>query len=63
MATSVCNENAEKPEPVSDKNQKEPEFNPKAKGVVVGFKYCRNCGNKLPDTAKFCDKCGEKTEY
>ncbi len=33
------------------------------KGVQKGFKYCRNCGNKLPDTAKFCDKCGEKMDY
>lgn len=20
--------------------------------------FCRNCGNKLPDNAKFCNKCG-----
>lgn len=20
--------------------------------------FCRNCGNKLPDSAKFCNKCG-----
>lgn len=33
------------------------------KGVQIGYKYCRNCGNKLPDTAKFCDKCGEKMDY
>ena len=33
------------------------------KGVEVGFKYCRNCGNKLPDNARFCNKCGEKTDY
>lgn len=33
------------------------------KGVQKGFKYCRNCGNKLPDTAKFCDKCGERLDY
>ncbi len=35
----------------------------KPKGVQAGFKYCRNCGNKLPDTAKFCDRCGEKMDY
>lgn len=60
---SVYDEEAEKPEQIPMKNENEPEFNPKAKGVVAGFKYCRNCGNKLPDTAKFCDKCGEKIEY
>ena len=51
--TSVAEENEPKP----------PVFNKNAKGVQSGFKYCRNCGNKLPETAKFCDKCGEKTEY
>jgi len=38
-------------------------FDPDAKGVCEGWKYCRNCGNKLPATAKFCDKCGNKTDY
>jgi hypothetical protein len=33
------------------------------KGVQEGIKYCRNCGNKLPDTARFCDRCGEKMDY
>lgn len=33
------------------------------KGIQPGYKYCRNCGNKLPDTAKFCDKCGERMDY
>lgn len=33
------------------------------KGVQIGFKYCRNCGNKLPDTARFCNRCGEKMDY
>ena len=23
--------------------------------------FCMNCGTKLPDEAKFCFKCGEKT--
>jgi len=27
------------------------------------FKYCRNCGNKVPNTANFCDKCGEEMDY
>lgn len=38
-------------------------FNPEAKGVVKGYKYCRNCGNRLPADAKFCDKCGSKVDY
>lgn len=38
-------------------------FNPNAKGVIVGFKYCRNCGHKLPVSSKFCDKCGENIQY
>jgi len=24
------------------------------------MKYCKECGEKLPDTAKYCVKCGEK---
>lgn len=38
-------------------------FNPSAKGVQKETKYCRNCGNKLPISAKFCDKCGADTNY
>lgn len=41
----------------------EPIFNPSASGVAAEFKYCHNCGNKLPSDAKFCDKCGSSTEY
>ncbi len=26
-------------------------------------KFCRNCGNRLPFTARFCDVCGENVEY
>lgn len=26
-------------------------------------KFCRNCGNKLPEDANFCDKCGNDTRY
>gem|GEM_PF-3750513 len=26
-------------------------------------KYCRNCGNKLPMDANFCDDCGSKMDY
>lgn len=47
---------------VSDDNENN-HFNPKAKGVVEGYKYCRNCGNRLPADAKFCDKCGSKVNY
>lgn len=36
---------------------------PAPKGIQKGFKYCRNCGNKLPETARFCDRCGEKMDY
>ena len=42
-ATSVYDEKADKPIIVPDINENEPEFNPKAKGVQNGFKYCRNC--------------------
>lgn len=38
-------------------------FDPKAPGVIKGFKYCRNCGNKLPDDSRFCDKCGHGINY
>ena len=37
--------------------------NPQAIGIVEGIKYCRNCGNKLPKSAKFCDMCGYNTDY
>ena len=39
------------------------EYDKTAEGVVEGFKYCRNCGYKLPMTANFCDKCGKPTQY
>ena len=38
-------------------------FNSNATGVCEGIKYCRNCGNKLPVTAKFCDKYGTGVDY
>jgi hypothetical protein len=45
-------------------NKPEPEsFDSTAPGIIKGFKYCRNCGNKLPEDAKFCDKCGNPTDY
>ena len=22
--------------------------------------FCKKCGNKLPDNAKFCNKCGQQ---
>ena len=34
-----------------------------ARGISEGYKYCRNCGNKLPVSANFCDKCGERIDY
>ena len=40
-----------------------PTYNKNAKGVVEGYKYCRNCGNKLPESAMFCDKCGSNVVY
>lgn len=27
------------------------------------MKYCNNCGNKLQDNQKFCDKCGKSVSY
>ena len=30
---------------------------------VSPFKFCRNCGNKLPIESKFCDRCGSNVEY
>lgn len=55
------------PEPVVKDKISETEdtstFNPNAKGVSKGYKYCRNCGNKLPESAVFCDKCGHSVVY
>lgn len=45
------------------KDDGKPVYNKNAPGVQEGFKYCRNCGNKLPQLAKFCDKCGSPTDY
>ena len=39
------------------------QFNPAAPGVIVGYKYCQNCGYKLPETANFCHKCGKSAIY
>lgn len=36
---------------------------PHAPGIVCGFKYCRNCGTRLPESARFCDRCGMSTVY
>ena len=38
-------------------------FNPKAAGVVGGYKYCQNCGHRLLESARFCDKCGRPAIY
>lgn len=34
-----------------------------APGILSGYKYCRNCANRLPESAKFCDKCGSNVQY
>lgn len=53
------------PDVTAEQPKEEPtiKYNPKAPGIIEGFKYCRNCGNKLPADAKFCDKCGNKVDY
>ncbi|MHC1732013.1 MAG: DEAD/DEAH box helicase family protein [Bacteroidales bacterium] len=45
-------------------NQEEEESK-KEDGLLINIvgKYCRNCGNKLPVDANFCDKCGNNTNY
>lgn len=30
---------------------------------IEKYKYCRSCGNKLPEDANFCDRCGSSTKY
>lgn len=30
---------------------------------IKKYKYCRNCGNKLPKESNFCDECGNDTRY
>lgn len=47
----------------TDEKKENSNFDPGADGVQEGIKYCRNCGNKLPSSAKFCDKCGTKMDY
>lgn len=32
-------------------------------GESTEFKFCRDCGNRLPIDSKFCDKCGANVEY
>lgn len=61
---------ADLPADAPDMGKKEPAtpesnpwFDPSAKGIEAGWKYCMNCGNKLPDFAKFCNKCGAAMEY
>lgn len=46
----------QEPEPLSPPHTHAP-------GIVAGFKYCRNCGNRLPESAKFCDRCGMSATY
>ena len=48
----------------TDEQKEEPiRFNPKAPGVIEGFKYCLKCGNRLPADANYCNRCGFKTDY
>ena len=54
---------AEAPDSGKLPGMNEPLYNPSAPGVAAGFKYCRNCGNKIPADAKYCDKCGSVTDY
>lgn len=30
---------------------------------IIEFKFCRDCGNKLPVESRFCNKCGANVEY
>jgi len=53
----------EKKQDPAGKEESIQSFNPNAKGVEKGYKYCRNCGNKLPEDANFCDKCGQALNY
>lgn len=55
--------NMENKEELNEEEKDNELFNPKAQGVQEGIKYCRNCGNKLPTSAKFCDKCGSRIDY
>lgn len=43
--------------------ESKPDKNLHSTGIVEGYKYCRDCGNKLPVSAKFCDRCGANTSY
>ena len=48
---------------IEEEKDNNPYFNSSASGVQEGIKYCRNCGNRLPKSAKFCDKCGTMMDY
>ena len=52
-----------KPNGREEEKDNNPYFNSSASGVQEGIKYCRNCGNRLPKSAKFCDKCGTMMDY
>lgn len=48
--------------PIPKKERKisyDPYFNPKANGVLSGYKYCGHCGKKQPRENNVCDKCGK----
>lgn len=57
--------NTEEPKKVADADHEDvqPFYNKHADGVEEGSKYCRNCGNKLPGDAQFCNRCGKQTNY
>lgn len=57
---TTCDDNVTDAE---TQDEGEVSFNPTARGIQAGFKYCRNCGNKLPEDSRFCDKCGSRVEY
>ncbi|SHM39721.1 DEAD/DEAH box helicase family protein [Ruminococcus flavefaciens] len=44
-------------------HEAQPTFDSNAHGVMKGFKYCMNCGMKLPEKANYCSKCGTNVEY
>ena len=63
VATEEDNKEEDHKEGIVPDGDVAPSFNENAKGVMKGFKYCRNCGNRLPVESKFCDKCGSRVDY
>lgn len=58
-AGEMTDEGTEVPTGLKDDTEKQP----LPPGVQPGYKYCRNCGNKLPVSANFCNECGERLDY